>query len=242
MKRILALLAAGLLVGNVAHAQLDTAALEQAMANPDRPQAEKDRDPNRQAPAVLSFLGLEEGMTVIDLIASAGWYTEVLSYAVGDSGHVYMQNQNPLPGFLQNSVDVIEDKLARLSNVEHWQNPITDIPEGSVDFALTALNFHDIHNPNPEAAQGFLAQVATVLRPGGIFGVIDHEGSPGADNVALHRISQDDLVAALTQSGDFELVETSDVLDNPADDHTVGPFDPSLARNTDRIVVKLVRR
>ncbi len=29
---------------------------------------------------------------------------------------------------------------------------------------------------------------------------------------------------------------------NPADDHTVGPFDPSLGRNTDRIVVKLVRR
>ena len=241
MKRILTLLAAGLLLGNGAHAQLDTAALEQAMANPDRPQADKDRDASRQAPAALAFLGLEEGMTVIDLIASAGWYTEVLSYAVGDSGRIYMQNRDPLPGFLQNQVDVIDDKLARLANVEHWQNPITDIPAGSVDFALTALNFHDIHNPSPEAAQGFLAQVATVLRPGGILGVIDHEGSPGADNVALHRIAHDDLVAALTESGDFSLVGSSDILDNPDDDHTLGPFDPSLGRNTDRILVKLVR-
>lgn len=242
MKTFFSLLAAGCLLCGSAYAQLDTAALEQAMANPDRPQADKDRDASRQAPAVLAFLGLEEGMTVLDLVASAGWYTEVLSYAVGDSGHVYMQNQDPLPSFLERQVDTINDKLARLDNVEHWQSPITDIPAGSVDFALTALNFHDIHNPNPEAAQGFLAMVASALRPGGVLGVIDHEGSPGADNVALHRISHDDLVAALTQSGDFAVVESSDVLDNPDDDHTLGPFDPSLGRNTDRIVLKLVRQ
>ena len=242
MKTFFSLLAAGCLLCNTAYAQLDTAALEQAMANPDRPQAEKDRDASRQAPAVLAFLGLEEGMTVIDLVASAGWYTEVLSYAVGDSGKIYMQNQDPLPGFLERQVDTINDKLARLSNVEHWQQPITDIPEGSVDFAITALNFHDIYNPSPEAAQGFLASVAHVLLPGGVLGVIDHEGSPSADNVALHRIAYDDLVAALEQSGDFEVVESSDVLDNPDDDHTLGPFDPSLGRNTDRIVLRLVRQ
>ena len=168
------------------------------MANPDRPQADKDRDASRQAPAVLEFLGLEQGMTVIDLAASAGWYTEALSYAVADSGHVYMQNQDPLPGFLERQIDTINDKLARLSNVEHWQQPISDIPAGSVDFVLTALNFHDLYNPDPEAAQGFLASVAQMLRPGGIFGVIDHDGSAGADNVALHRIAYDDLVASLT--------------------------------------------
>ena len=168
------------------------------MANPDRPQADKDRDASRQAPAVLEFLGLEQGMTFIDLAASAGWHTEALSYAVADSGHLYMQNQDPLSGFLERQIDTINDKLARLSNVEHWQQPINDIPAGSVDFALTALNFHDLYNPDPEAAQGFLASVAQMLRLGGIFGVIDHDGSAGADNVALHRIAYDDLVASLT--------------------------------------------
>ncbi len=242
MKKFLALFAAGALLGNAAHAQLDTAALERAMANPDRPQADKDRDASRQAPAVLAFLGLEEGMTVIDLVASGGWYTEVLSYAVGDDGHVYMQNQDPLPSFLERQVDVINDRLARLDNVEHWQRPIAEIPAGSVDFAITALNFHDLHNPNPQGAQNFLAAVAGALRPGGILGVIDHEGSPGADNVALHRIARDELVGALVQSGDFELVESSELLDNPDDDHTVGPFDPSLGRNTDRLLLKLARR
>ncbi|MGI9250159.1 MAG: hypothetical protein ACR2PR_03040, partial [Pseudohongiellaceae bacterium] len=72
---------------------IDIAALEQAMANPQRPAADKERDASRRAPEVLHFLGLRKGMTVLDINASAGWYTEVLSYAVGDEGKVYMQNR-----------------------------------------------------------------------------------------------------------------------------------------------------
>ena len=238
MKSALSLLAL-CLVCSTASAALDTAALERALANPGRPAADKERDASRQAPAVLEFLGLEQGDTVIDLIAIGGWYTEVLSYAVGDSGKVYMQNT--AGGFVDRSADIINDKLARLSNVEHWLQPVSDIPAGSVDFVLTAQNLHDVHNANPAAAQGLLGQIATVLKPGGILAVIDHEGSPGADNATLHRIAYDDAVKALLQSGNFALVASSDILDNPADDHSVGPFDPSLGRNTDRFVLKLIK-
>ena len=110
-----------------------------------------------------------------------------------------------------------------------------------MDFAITALNFHDIHNSNPQAAQGLLGQIATSLKPGGTFLVIDHEGTPGADNASLHRIAFDEAVSAIVNSGQFALVGASDALDNTADDHTVGPFDPSLGRNTDRIVLKFVK-
>jgi len=47
-------------------------------------------------------------------------------------------------------------------------------------------------------------------------------------------------VKAVLQSG-FVLVDASDVLDNEADDHSVGPFDPSLGRNTDRLVLKFIK-
>ena len=50
----------------------------------------------------------------------------------------------------------------------------------------------------------------------------------------------DEAVKAVLQSG-FALVGSSEVLDNPADDHTVGPFDESLGRNTDRIVLKFMK-
>ncbi|MFK7864567.1 MAG: class I SAM-dependent methyltransferase [Pseudohongiellaceae bacterium] len=239
MKSLLSLMAVCLLC-NTAAAALDTAALERAMSNPDRPAADKERDANRKAPELLDFMGLEEGMTALDLIAIGGWYTEVLSYAVGDSGKVYMQNsESP---FVERNMPIINDRLARLANVEHWMQPVSDIPAGSVDFVMTALNFHDVYNPNPAGAQGFLAQIAGAMKTGGILAVIDHEGSPGADNESLHRIAFDDAVKALVASGDFALVGSSDMLANPADDHTKGPFDESLARNTDRFVLKLVKR
>lgn len=238
MKSALSLITICLICSSTS-AALDTAALESALANPGRPAADKERDASRQAPAVLNFLGLEAGMTVIDLIAIGGWYTEVLSYAVGDSGKVYMQN-NPSP-FVERSMDEINERLDRLSNVELLLGPVSDVPAGSVDFVMTAQNLHDVHNADAAAAQGLLGQVATALKPGGILAVIDHEGSPGADNATLHRIAFDEAVKALLQSGDFALVGSSEILDNPNDDHSVGPFDPSLGRNTDRFILKLVK-
>ena len=234
MKSFLSILAVCLL-GSTAYAQLDTAALERAMANHDRPAADKERDASRQAPAVLDFLGLEAGMTVLDINASAGWYTEVLSYAVSPNGKVYMQNR---PG--GRAEEAANARAARLSNVEQIAT-FGDAPAGSVDFAITALNFHDFHNSNPEAAQNILAGVVAALKPGGTLAVIDHEGTPGADNVSLHRIAFDEAVKAVLQNGNLALAGASDVLDNPADDHTVGPVDPSLGRNTDRIVLKFVK-
>ncbi|PCJ25730.1 MAG: hypothetical protein COA96_06805 [SAR86 cluster bacterium] len=234
MKFVLSLLAASSLICSTASA-LDTAALERAMASSDRPAADKERDASRQAPAVLDFLGVEAGMTVLDINASGGWYTEVLSYAVGSNGKVLMQNR---PG--GRAAEAATAKATRLANVEEWLTPISDIPANSVDFAITALNFHDFHNSDPAAAQGILAQVIAALKPGGILGVIDHEGTTGADNATLHRIAFDDAVKALLQSG-LALVGSSEVLDNDADDHSIGPFDPSLGRNTDRLVLKLMK-
>ena len=234
MKTLITLLVAGLFCSS-AFAQLDVAALERAMDNPDRPAEDKERDASRQAPAVLSFMGVAPGMTVLDINASAGWYTEVLSYAVGPNGTVYMQNR---PG--GRADEPAKARADRLSNVTQIA-AITDAPAGSVDFAITGLNFHDFHNSDPARAQAILADVASVLKTGGILGVIDHEGTPGADNATLHRIAFDDAVKALIQSGDFALVGASDILDNPEDDHSVGPFDPSLGRDTDRLVLKLMK-
>ena len=61
-------------------AQLDTAQLEFAMQNSNRPSVDLERDQNRKAPQVLEFLGLAEGMTAMDLIAIGGWYSDCLLY------------------------------------------------------------------------------------------------------------------------------------------------------------------
>jgi len=234
LKKVLTMISLLGLISGAASA-LDMDALERAMANPDRPAEDKERDASRKAPAVLDFMGVEPGMTVLDINASAGWYTEVLSYAVGANGKVYMQNR--LGG---RSAEATATRVARLNNVDAWDGDLSAIPAGAVDFALTALNFHDFHNSNPVAAQELLSATMATLKQGGILGIIDHQGTSGADNQSLHRIAFDEAVKAVLQSG-FVLVGASDVLDNEADDHSVGPFDPSLGRNTDRLVLKFMK-
>ena len=49
------------------NAQLDVEDLISSLENSGRPQADLERDPNRKAPEVLNFLGLEKGMKALDL-------------------------------------------------------------------------------------------------------------------------------------------------------------------------------
>ena len=115
MKQLLATMVIALLCSS-ANSQ-NTSALQQAMTNSSRPAQDKARDPIRKAPEILQFMGVKEADTVLDVIAMGGWYTEVLSYAVGENGKVYMQN-NPIP-LTQRSADERNERLSRLSNVEN---------------------------------------------------------------------------------------------------------------------------
>lgn len=242
MKSLIALFAATLLMTTQAVA-LDEERLTQALNSPDRPEADRERDASRKPVEVLQFMGVEEGMTVLDIMASSGWYTEVLSYAVGPEGTVLMHN-TPRSLGMRNTEEAVQQRLAgdRLPNVERVNANFDDlgIPAGSVDYAHTALNFHDLYNNDPAAAHNMLRAVHRVLKDGGVLGVIDHKGDMGADNAALHRIALENLIMAVTDAG-FAVTGLSNALRVPADDHTMGPFAPELGRNTDRIVLKAVK-
>lgn len=239
MKKLISLFAAVMLLGTTAYA-IDEARLTQALDNPDRDAADKARDEARKPVQVLSFLGLEEGMTALDIMASGGWYTEVLSHAVGPEGTVLMQN-SPASLGMRNTEASVQARLAddRLPNVQRVDRDMSDlgIEQGSVDFALTALNFHDLYNNDPAAAQTMLTAVKDALKPGGILGIIDHRGNQGADNASLHRITQEEIEQALDEAG-FENVTSSHILQAEDDPRTTGPFDASLGRNTDRILLR----
>jgi len=209
--------------------------LARAMENPDRPTQDKERDSSRRAPEVLQFMGVERGDTALDVIAMGGWYTEVLSYAVGDSGKVYMHN-NPIP-ITERSTDERAERSSRLNNIEDYIGSIAELPANSIDYAMTALNFHDVYNRSAADANSFLLGIKSVLKPGGVLGIIDHKGAYGADNSTLHRIAFEDLVKAVLDAG-FTLVAVNDLLANPEDDHTLAPFDPILERRTDRLLLK----
>ena len=221
--------------------QSDSTELQAALNNPSRSDADKARDSQRKPVQVLSFFGIGKGMTVMDLMASGGWYTEVLSHAVGTSGKVYAQNIQVFLNYNDRMYDkALTDRLAnnRLPNVIRWDREFADLGEAnSIDAALTALNFHDLYNTNPAWAAEMLAGVKKVLKPGGTLAVIDQNGVAGADNNQLHRITQQEVVDAVTAAG-FELIATSELLRNSEDDHTLNVFAPPIRGKTDRIIMK----
>jgi len=211
---------------------------------PERSDEDKARDIHRKPGQVLNFLGLREGDTVLDIWAASGWYTEVLSVAVGPDGKVYSQNPAGVLAFNDGAYDkALTARLAdgRLENVVRLDEAVADTtlaPE-SVDFAVTALNFHDVYNrEGRDAAVAFLEAILGVLKPGGTLGLIEHVGNAGADNTALHRIDSDLVRTAATDAG-FIIEAESDLLAHPDDDHTRMVFDPSVRGNTDRIILRL---
>jgi predicted methyltransferase len=242
--RRIAWIALSVVAGAASSAGEEASPLAARLASEDRAAEDRARDAGRRPADVIAFLGIEPGMTVLDLIAAGGYYTEVLSIAVGPGGKVYAQNND----FVLKMRDGANDKAmtarlaaGRLKNVERLDREVAELglAPDSVDAAITALNFHDIYNGRgPDAASAFLAAVYAVLKPGGVLGIVDHSGRPDANNEELHRIEETKAQAVVEPSG-FLLEAKSDVLRNPEDDRSRYVFAEGLRGRTDRFVWRL---
>ena len=177
-----------------------------------RPPAEKARDSTSKPMEVLEWIGLEEGAVVLDIQAGGGYHTWIFSDAVGAEGTVYSQSSFR-PESLQARIAAGSTPEANVTFVAG----ASEVPDGSLDLAFTDRNYHDVP---PDQVSSWLETLEAKLKPGGLFVVIDAEAASGRD-AESHRIASDVIVQEVTGAG-FELVEESDLLANPADDH-VGP-------------------
>ena len=62
-------------------------------------------------------------------------------------------------------------------------------------------------------------------------------GSEAHDTSTLHRIDPEVVKREVTAAG-FTLSGSSDILRNPADDHTLKVFDPAIRGKTDQFILK----
>ncbi|PCJ26374.1 MAG: SAM-dependent methyltransferase [SAR86 cluster bacterium] len=236
-----------ILLASTAHINaLDTEALLRAISGSDREVTDYARDAARKPVEVLNFLGLEAGMTVLDLYAAGGYYTFILSKAVGPDGIVYAQNTPRGLRFEEDRQNItqgeaLDTKIQRgeLNNVTQIVRPLReiDLPENSLDMVIIAQTLHDSYNPNPQRALEMLLQIKALVKPGGVVGITDHVGVAGRNNRELHRMQTQQAIDVAEQAG--FTVEVSDLLHSPNDDHRRSIFDPSLNRNTDRFLLKL---
>ncbi len=223
-----------------------------AVANPSRPEADVARDENRKPAAILSFFEIEPGMTVLDVFAGGGFYTEILDSVVGEAGKVLSHNN-------QAYLDFVGEQLkARftdggLPNVELITAEINavELKENSLDAALMILAYHDFFYSQeqynwPDADESaFLESLCAAMKPGAVLGVIDHVANPGDDITevafSLHRIDPARVMEDMTSSC-FEFKGESSVLRNSLDDHSLPMNDPTIRGKTDRFVYKFVRK
>jgi predicted methyltransferase len=213
-------------------------------ATSDRHEFDLPRDAGRKPVAAFSFLGIEEGMTVLDVGAYAGYTTEMLSAAVGPSGAVYSHNsarvlERYADGYYKRTM---EERLAgnRLPNVRMHVHDYLDLGlEGQIDVAFLGNLLHDFyHDDGEEKAVNFLRAIARTLKPNGVLGITDHVGVADRDNLKLHRI-QTSVAKSLLREAGFEVVASSNLYANSADDHSLMVYNESIYRQTDRFFFRV---
>ena len=159
-----------------------------------------------------------------------------------------MHNNTPWDTFVS---EPMKPRFAndRFPNVKYQVGDAADIPQGTYDKAIFVLGMHDLYSADPANGwtaidrPAFLAAIRASLKPGGVLGIVDHNGAPrsGADAAqSLHRIDPELLILDLTAAG-FVLDATSDHLANPDDDHAKSVFDPSLRWKSEGAVLGFSR-
>ena len=208
-----------------------------AVADPARPDADRQRDAFRKPAGMMAFAGIKQGDTVIELIPGRGYFTRIISKSVGPSGRVFAAGIPDGVGDFKPAPTLAGDP--NYPNVTATtMDKLLSLPPA--DIVWTSQNYHDLHLPKLKMdVVAFDRQVFAALKPGGAFVVIDHAALPGTGLDVpdqLHRINED-IVKQEVESAGFKLEAESDALRNPADPRTAKVFDSSIRGHTDQFVL-----
>src|ERR1700691_2965440 len=133
--KITALLSAALLFASPHARGADD--YDAALTHAGRPAADSARDAIDHPAEMLRLAGIKPGMKGADVLAGDGYYSELLSYVVGATGHVYLINNLAFDNWSQ---PALKDRMAggRLTNVTQQTVDLNDmkLPPASLDAIL----------------------------------------------------------------------------------------------------------
>lgn len=230
-----------LLVLSISFPAISQVSVDEALAAPSRSEEDRARDAGRMPGQVLEFFGIGAGSRVADLLAGGGYYTRILTPVVGPEGAVYTGNN---PFFERFGGEALTALLSEpgFENVMRIDGPVDEIAlpsDGSLDAVMIAIAYHDLWLTDEDRSE-FNRRVLAALKPGGVYGIIDHSAAEGTGTSvieSLHRIEESVIVDEITGDG-FELAASGDFLSNPDDDRSLRVFDPSVRGQTDRFVLR----
>ena len=218
-----------------------------ALADPGRPAADKNDDAARKPAEVLAFAQIRPGDTVLEMEAGRGWYSDILSTALGPNGKLIVQYPSQFSygdAAFKARVDAGRLKNATITVTSFDKLQAAD---NSVDKVLWILGPHEVYFTPRNAQPGVLgdpqktyAEIVRVLKPGGEFIAMDHAadaGAPTSTGQTIHRIDPAVVLAAAKAAG-LQYIDKSDVLANPSDDRSKMVFDASIRRHTDQFLFR----
>ena len=216
--------------------------IAEAINDSRRPAEDVARDAARHPAELLAFAGVEDGRVVVDWLPGGGYFTRLFAVGVGSTGTVYAW----VPSELKDKYELgknAEAVAAEHKNVTAIIEPMlatTSIKDA--DVVWTSQNYHDLYNEGfgkPDIG-AFNRQVFNMLKPGGVYIIVDHVAAAGAPlevTDTLHRIDPA-IVKQEVEAAGFVFEGESDVLRNPADNHTLNVFDEKIRGKTDQFVYK----
>ncbi len=203
--------------------------IDDVLAMPHRSAENRARDRFRHPSETLAFFGVTRDMTVLELSPGGGWYTEVLAPFLRGHGRLIaaIPTEDSPNEYRRTSGLAFRAQIAERAEI---YGPIETVslstPEtialgddASVDAVLTFRNLHNWFKD--ERMDEVIADAFRVLRPGGVFGVVEHRAAAGTD-VETSRESgympEAWVIEHVTAAG-FVLEERSEINANPADTH-----------------------
>jgi predicted methyltransferase len=241
--RALLAFAALILAGQTLAANEIDAKVEAALAAESRPEADRERDWNREPLETLNFFGLKDNMRVLELLPGGGWYTRVLAPVLADNGTLYValgtgrveERVLTQPGFdkvvaLETSDNVHRPKGSRYYVLDDFDFGVSDL-----DMVLT---FRNLHNFDAASRARMNQQVFNALKSGGLYGIVDHtKRHMESENPENRRRIDPVLVIKEMLDQGFEFVDYSDLHYRADDELEYELHRRSVSGNTDRFTM-----
>ena len=218
--------------------------LQSAIDSEIRSSKDKSRDYSRKPGETLEFFEVKNDSNVLELIPGGGWYTKILgtylaengklSVAIGATTERLKLEENDLQ-----HVTIIGEDFKMVETEIH--GGIRDVEGGTLgdnEFD-TVLTFRNMHNMSESGRALVNKAVFNALKPGGIYGVIDHtrRHMEPFDKERWRRMDPVLVIKELESIG-FIFEDYSDLHARPDDTLMYDSTHESIARDSDRFTLK----
>lgn len=219
--------------------------VEAALAADIRTDEERERDSNRKPFETLSFFGLEDNMTVVELIPGGGWYSKILAPVLASKGRYHMALGTDRVAArleewgLEDQVNVLSVEVQFSPTEQRGVFKVEAPLDLTIDDADMVLTFRNVHNFDAQSRSYINHAAFAALKSGGIYGVVDHTRRHMEPDSSENwrRVDPVLMIREAIEAG-FEFVGYSDLHYRPDDELRYDTRRKSLHQNSDRFTLK----